>query len=103
MQNRVRWLLLTLPLGFLLMVLVAPSLRLLAEADRLSWLQPWTEPYLRGRIVWTFAQAALTCGLGAIFLARSTISSASLTGSFKPGANGAPAARYPDSPSATPA
>ena len=63
MQNRVRWLLLALPLGFLLMVLVAPSLRLLAEADRLSWLQPWTEPYLRGRIVWTFAQAALTCGL----------------------------------------
>ncbi len=63
MQNRNRLLLRALPLVFLLVVLVAPALRLLAEAGSLSWWEPWADAYLRGRIVWTFVQAALTCAL----------------------------------------
>lgn len=61
MQNRARLLLLALPLVFLLLVLIAPALRLLGEAGPLTWWEPWADPYLRGRIVWTFIQAALTC------------------------------------------
>lgn len=63
MPNRTRLALLALPLGFLLLVLVAPAVRLLAEAGQLSWWGPWTDSYLRQRVVWTFVQAALTCGL----------------------------------------
>jgi thiamine transport system permease protein len=62
------------PLVFLLVVLVAPVLRLLGEAvyggvstsmdvDVSTWLQPWGDPYLRWRLVWSALQAALTCGL----------------------------------------
>lgn len=60
MQQYARRLLVVLPLGFLLLVLVAPALRLLWEAGQLSWWEPWTDPYLRGRVVWTVEQAALT-------------------------------------------
>jgi thiamine transport system permease protein len=58
-----------LPLAFLLVVLVAPALRLLAEGWRVGgetqglaalWV-PWLDPYLRWRIVWSFLQAAITC------------------------------------------
>lgn len=63
MPNPARLLSAALPLGFLLVVLVAPVLRLLVEAGPLSWWEPWMDPYLRGRLLWTFAQAAVTCGL----------------------------------------
>jgi thiamine transport system permease protein len=56
-----------LPLAFLLLLLVAPALRLLQEAWAGSdqglaalWA-PWLDPYLRWRIVWSFLQAGLTC------------------------------------------
>jgi thiamine transport system permease protein len=60
------------PLAFLLVVLVAPALRLLAEGawgaggavDSGTHLwAPWTDPYLRWRVLWSVAQAAITCGL----------------------------------------
>ena len=73
-----RWLALA-PVGFLLLVLVAPVLRLLVEAwsgavlpsaahadhglDALSWWHPWVDPYVRWRLLWSALQAALTCGL----------------------------------------
>lgn len=68
---RAPWLLPALPLAFLALVLVAPVLRLLAEglgtaveADAdLSWWALWQDPYLRWRLFWSLAQAALTCGL----------------------------------------
>jgi len=59
----------------MLVVLVAPVLRLMLEAvsgdagplasgvDASAWLQPWVDPYLRWRLLWSALQAALTCGL----------------------------------------
>ena len=63
------------PLAFLLVLLVAPVLRLMGEAlsgdnalalgvasDGLggsAWLQPWLDPYLRWRLLWSALQAAL--------------------------------------------
>jgi thiamine transport system permease protein len=60
-----------LPLGFLLAMLLAPTMRLLAEAgsagtggfDRSAWLAPVLDPYLRWRLLWSVVQALLTCGL----------------------------------------
>lgn len=56
-----------LPLLFLAVVLVAPVGRLLAEgfsADaEVRWLAVWTDPYLRWRVLWSLAQAAITCAL----------------------------------------
>ena len=60
-----------LPLGFLLLMLLAPTLRLLAEAgsagtggfDRAAWLVPVVDPYVRWRLLWSVVQALLTCGL----------------------------------------
>ncbi|MEY4979734.1 MAG: hypothetical protein RLZZ352_2004 [Pseudomonadota bacterium] len=60
-----------LPLAFLALVLVAPVLRLLAEglgagaeADAaLSGWALWQDPYLRWRLFWSLAQAAITCVL----------------------------------------
>ena len=56
-----------LPLVFLLLVLVAPTLRLLQEAWVASdhalaalWA-PWRDGYLRWRIAWSFLQAFVTC------------------------------------------
>ena len=69
-----RWLALA-PLAFMLVVLVAPVLRLMWEAvsggigtvatgeGTSAWLQPWLDPYLRWRLLWSALQAALTCGL----------------------------------------
>ncbi len=59
------------PLLFLAVVLVAPVLRLLAEglapsaadAAPLRWLDVWEDEYLRWRVLWSFAQAAITCVL----------------------------------------
>jgi ABC-type Fe3+ transport system permease subunit len=60
-----------LPLAFLLAMLLAPTMRLLAEAgsagtggfDRSAWLAPVLDPYLRWRLLWSVVQALLTCGL----------------------------------------
>ncbi|WP_157538753.1 ABC transporter permease [Hydrogenophaga flava] len=67
-----RWLLPALPLVFLAVVLVAPVLRLLAEGlapgaadgvEPLRWLDVWQDDYLRWRVLWSFAQAGITCAL----------------------------------------
>jgi thiamine transport system permease protein len=56
-----------LPLGFLMLLLLAPTLRLLQEAwvasthDMAALWAPWQDGYLRWRIVWSFLQAAITC------------------------------------------
>jgi len=56
-----------LPLVFLTLLLVAPTLRLLQEAwlantNGLSALwAPWQDSYLRGRMAWSLVQAAVTC------------------------------------------
>lgn len=51
-----------MPLAFLAVVLVAPALRLLWEGGAAtSWWAPWQDTYLRGRLLWSLAQAALTC------------------------------------------
>jgi thiamine transport system permease protein len=55
------------PLTFLLVMLVAPALRLMQEAwasgahDVAALWAPWQDAYLRGRLLWSFAQAAITC------------------------------------------
>jgi thiamine transport system permease protein len=65
-------LLAAVPLAFLLVVLVAPALRLMAEGawgggaaptSAVSLWAPWVDPYLRWRMLWSLAQAAITCGL----------------------------------------
>ncbi|MCB2017449.1 MAG: iron ABC transporter permease [Hydrogenophaga sp.] len=63
-----RWLLPALPLLFLAVVLVAPVWRLLAEGfsastSEVRWAEVWTDDYLRWRVLWSFAQAAITCVL----------------------------------------
>ncbi len=72
MKTLGHWLLPALPLGFLAVVLVAPVLRLLAEglapgagevAEPLRWLGVWEDEHLRWRVLWSFAQAAITCGV----------------------------------------
>ena len=66
-----RWLAI-LPLGCLALLLVAPVLRLLAEGlgsgdlagdAPLRWLALWQDDYLRWRVLWSLAQAAITCVL----------------------------------------
>jgi thiamine transport system permease protein len=61
------WSVALVPMAFLLLVLVAPALRLLQEA----WLgsdqgiaalwAPWQDAYLRWRMAWSFLQAGITC------------------------------------------
>ncbi len=55
------------PLVFLLVVMVAPALRLVLEgwapdgrASHSLWF-PWQDPYLRWRMAWSFIQAIVTC------------------------------------------
>ena len=62
------WALACLPLVFLLAVLIAPALRLLAEAadvgsSHAAWLAPLQDPYLRWRLLWSGLQAGITCVL----------------------------------------
>ena len=69
----VKYLLAMFPLAFLLVVMVAPALRLVAEGwtpagsadagygSHAGLLSVWQDPYLRGRMVWSFVQAAATC------------------------------------------
>jgi len=57
---------LAVPLLFLAAVAVAPAWRLLAEgasAADAAWLGVWTDPFWRGRLLWSLAQAALTVAL----------------------------------------
>lgn len=65
-----RFALSALPLGFLLVMAVAPVLRLLIEgwstADMGFWAV-WTDAYLRGRLLWSLTQAALST-LGCLLL-----------------------------------
>jgi len=69
---RPRHLLPALPLAFLALLLVAPVVRLLAEGlgaaalsdgEPVRWLDVWQDEFLRWRVVWSFAQAAITCVL----------------------------------------
>ena len=69
-----RWLA-AVPVLFLALVLVAPAARLvllgLTGTDpnptaAPEWWAPWTDPYLRGRLLWSLAQAAITCALAAL-------------------------------------
>ena len=53
----------TVPLAYLLALLVAPALRLLMEAGQISVWAPLQDDYLRWRLIWSFLQAALTCAL----------------------------------------
>lgn len=68
-SRRTAGLLAVLPLGFLLVMLVAPALRLVQEAwtggahEGWAWWAPWQDHYLRGRLLWSGGQAALTCVL----------------------------------------
>ncbi|MDH4449446.1 MAG: iron ABC transporter permease [Rhodoferax sp.] len=69
MQRIARWTgvgargwLAVVPLAFLAVVLVAPVVRLLAEGWGTDSLwSPWQDDYLRGRLLWSLAQAAITC------------------------------------------
>ncbi|MBX3611005.1 MAG: iron ABC transporter permease [Hydrogenophaga sp.] len=57
------FLLATLPLGFLLLLAVAPVARLLAEgwgADGAAFWGLWADAYLRGRVLWSLTQAGLS-------------------------------------------
>src|SRR3990167_7220936 len=58
------------PLAFLLVVLVAPAVRLVvqgwegAQGGQGVWSAvwvPWQDPYLRWRMAWSFVQAGATC------------------------------------------
>lgn len=51
------------PLLFLCLVAIAPMLRLLAEGwgtGELGFWALWSDAYLRGRVLWSFAQAAIS-------------------------------------------
>jgi len=57
-----RWWLAAVPLLFLSVVLLAPALRLLWEGwGAESLWAPLQDDYLRGRLLWSLAQAAITC------------------------------------------
>ena len=58
-----RWALAAVPLLFLAVVLVAPAVRLMVEGGSADLWAPWQDPYLRSRLLWSLAQAAMTCGL----------------------------------------
>ena len=74
-----RWLLTIAPLFFLLAMAVAPVARLVWEGGQFAgadgdsaaygaasvWAL-WQEPYLRGKLVWSFTQAAVTCVLALV-------------------------------------
>ena len=71
MKLPARWLLLLLPLAALLLLVIAPLLRLAWEgwggavaqgpAQAFQPWRLWQDDYLRGRVLWSFAQAAITC------------------------------------------
>ena len=53
MKSPARLALTAVPLVFLLALLVAPALRLLAEAGHVSWWEPVRDSYLRWRLAWS--------------------------------------------------
>ena len=64
-----------IPLAFLLVLLAAPVVRLLAEGlgsgglggdAPLQWLALWQDDYLRWRVLWSLLQAAVTCVLALV-------------------------------------
>ena len=64
-----------IPLAFLLLLLAAPVVRLLAEGlgsgglggdAPLHWLALWQDDYLRWRVLWSLLQAAVTCVLALV-------------------------------------
>ena len=64
-----------IPLAFLLVLLAAPVVRLLAEGlgsgglggdAPLHWLALWQDDYLRWRVLWSLLQAAVTCVLALV-------------------------------------
>ena len=69
-RQRAVWLAL-LPAAALLLLLLSPVARLaweglagsLASTDGLSLWQPWQDDYLRWRMIWSLAQAVITCVL----------------------------------------
>lgn len=61
MKLRANCLLAAVPLVFLLVLLVAPAVRLGLEGGQLPWATPWQDTYLRWRIGWSLAQALITC------------------------------------------
>ncbi len=73
-QARYARLLALLPVGVLVLMLLAPLARLVLEAfaqqgavaTTLSLWQPWQDDYLRWRMVWSLAQAGITCALSLV-------------------------------------
>lgn len=70
MKTAPPWLLPAAPLVFLALVLAAPVARLLAEGLGTAgagqapvWWALWQDEYLRWRLIWSLAQAAITCVL----------------------------------------
>ena len=61
MSNRARLALAAFPLGFLLLMLLAPALRLLLEGGQVSLWEPLEDGYLRWRLAWSFLQAGICC------------------------------------------
>jgi len=63
-----------LPALALGLLLLAPLGRLalegfsgqLSSADAVSWFKPWQDSYLRWRVLWSLAQAAITCALALV-------------------------------------
>ena len=52
-----------LPLGFLLLMLVLPTVALLRHASTLDPGLLWADAHLRGRFLWSLLQALITCVL----------------------------------------
>ncbi len=73
MKSRVHWLLLLPPLAVLGLLVLAPLLRLawegwsgasaLAPAQAFEPWRLWQDDYLRWRLLWSFAQAGITCAV----------------------------------------
>lgn len=63
-----RGLLAVVPLSFLALLAAAPVLRLLVEgwAQGPGLMSVWTDAYLRDRVLWSLAQAAITCVLALV-------------------------------------
>ncbi|MBK9441421.1 MAG: iron ABC transporter permease [Comamonadaceae bacterium] len=74
LKRAARWrslLLAALPALALGLLLLAPLARLaleglsgqLSPTETVEWFKPWQDSYLRWRVLWSLAQAAITCGL----------------------------------------
>lgn len=61
MGKPARLVLAALPLGFLVVMLLAPALRLVVEGGQVPLWAPLQDAYLRWRLAWSFMQAAICC------------------------------------------